>query len=125
MTMTRLSHASSTHDGQPADHSCAPLLSAFESVLHDLRTPLTAIQAQTQLLQRLRAGSGDETSRLPVGLLRIEDASRRLERCLFGLNHVHHRVDQCQMRERLRIIAQVSPSFRIDLFRVQTERARE
>jgi two-component system, OmpR family, phosphate regulon sensor histidine kinase PhoR len=82
MTMTRLSHASSTHDGQPADHSCAPLLSAFESVLHDLRTPLTAIQAQTQLLQRLRAGSGDDTSRLRVGLLRIEDASRRLERLI-------------------------------------------
>jgi signal transduction histidine kinase len=82
MSMTRLSHASSTHDGQPADHACAALLIAFESVLHDLRTPLTAIQAQTQLLQRLRAGSSDNPSRLRVGLLRIEDAGRRLERLI-------------------------------------------
>ena len=41
---------------------------------------------------------------------------------LVGADHVHDRVDQRQVRERLREVAQVPAAARIDLLRVQMQR---
>src|SRR5256886_14900373 len=41
-----------------------------------------------------------------------------------GVDHVHHRVDERQVRESLREVAQVAAAARVDLLRVELERAR-
>ena len=40
------------------------------------------------------------------------------------MDHVHHRVDQRQVREGLREVAEVPAAARVDLFRVELQRAR-
>ena len=42
---------------------------------------------------------------------------------LIGADHVHHRVDQSQVRERLREVAQVPAGSWVDLLGVEAERA--
>src|SRR2546429_4981595 len=41
-----------------------------------------------------------------------------------GVDHVHHRVDERQVRESLREVAQMAAAARVDLLRVELERAR-
>jgi hypothetical protein len=48
---------------------------------------------------------------------------RRLHR-LLGLDHVHHGVDERQVGERLREVAEVSAPLRVDFLGVELERAR-
>src|SRR5437868_3791317 len=42
---------------------------------------------------------------------------------LVGLDHVHHSVDQREVRERLREVAEVAPGRRIDFLRIQPQGA--
>jgi hypothetical protein len=43
---------------------------------------------------------------------------------LLGVDHVHDCVDQSQVRERLREVAEVAAALRVDLLGVEAERAR-
>src|SRR5215217_2027564 len=62
---------------------------------------------------------------LPGRLRRIARERRELGReRLLGVDHVHHGVDQRQVRERLREVAQVAARARVDLLGVQAEVAR-
>ena len=87
MNMTQLSSALLVPLEAPAACSARrmPASDAFCTLLHDLRTPLTSIYAQSQLLRRLTRGQADESARLNAGLLRIEEAAHRMERLLAEL----------------------------------------
>ena len=67
----------------------------------------------------------DGRRRGQVGLARVRAHRERVgagRELLVGANHVHDGVDQCQMRERLREVAQVAAAARVDLLRVQVQR---
>jgi signal transduction histidine kinase len=64
---------------QPAIVADAP----WALLVHDLRTPLTAISTQTQLLQRrVTSSSSADPQSITAGLVRIEDATHRMARLL-------------------------------------------
>ena len=46
-------------------------------------------------------------------------------RLFVGADHMHYRIDQCQVGERLREVAQVPAGARLDLLGVQVQRAGE
>src|SRR5713226_553189 len=57
----------------------------------------------------------------------VLDGQRALEpvgRAALGPDHVHHRVDERQVREGLREVAQVPAAARVDLLGVELQRAR-
>src|SRR5438477_6031064 len=76
------------------------------------------------------AGSPAPTS-LPWNLTRAtclgldgKRASESVGEAALGADHVHHGVDQRQVREGLREVAEVATAARVDLFGIELQRAR-
>ena len=65
----------------------------------------------------------------PFGVVRVQPGVAEIglggRPCAFGPDDVHRRVDQRQVRERLREVAEMPARPRIDLLREQSERTRE
>src|SRR4029079_7962838 len=77
-------------------------------------------QGRCRLAERAVWGSWDR-ARFRV----LAGATLTARRRLFGLDHAHERVDQREVRESLREVAEMAPARRLDLLCVQLKRTGE